>query len=113
MDCASITSLRTGAAAAVSAQVLAADGARSVGIIGCGVNGAWAARCLDAAGYGLGVCSDVRPEAARSLAEELGWSPGPREKAASQDVVIAVTPGNEPVVLEPDLRRGQHIAALG
>ena len=50
MDCASITSLRTGAGAALSAQVLAAEAARSVGIIGCGVNGAWAARCLAAAG---------------------------------------------------------------
>src|SRR5919201_2858375 len=46
VDCAAITSLRTGAAAALSAQVLAAGGARSAGLIGCGVNGAWAARCL-------------------------------------------------------------------
>ena len=64
MDCAAITSLRTGAAAAVSAQALARDDARSVGLIGCGVNGAWAARCLAAAGYGPGVCFDPRDEAA-------------------------------------------------
>ncbi len=76
MDCAAITSLRTGAAAAVSAQVLARDDARSVGLIGCGVNGAWAARCLVAAGYGPGVCTDVRPEAADALAAELGWRLG-------------------------------------
>src|SRR5918998_3918210 len=50
VDCASVTSLRTGAAAAVSAQALAADGARGVGVIGCGVHGTWAARCLAAAG---------------------------------------------------------------
>ena len=54
MDCAAITSLRTGAAAAVSATALARDDARAVGLIGCGVNGAWAARCLAAAGYGAG-----------------------------------------------------------
>ncbi|HET9119139.1 MAG TPA: hypothetical protein VFN72_01280, partial [Solirubrobacterales bacterium] len=60
IECASVTSLRTGAAAAVSAQVLAADGAATVGIIGCGVNGAWAARCLAGAGYGPGVCADPR-----------------------------------------------------
>ena len=59
IECSSVTSLRTGAAAAVSAQALAAEGANSVGIIGCGVNGAWAARCLAAAGYGPGVCADV------------------------------------------------------
>ena len=39
MDCAAITSLRTGAAAAVSAQALARADAGSVGLIGCGVNG--------------------------------------------------------------------------
>jgi len=44
LDCASVTSLRTGAAAAVSAQALAAEGASTVGAIGCGVNGAWSPR---------------------------------------------------------------------
>ena len=74
IECSSVTSLRTGAAAAVSAQVLALDDAVSVGIVGCGVNGAWSARCLAAAGYEEGVCADVRPEAASALADEL--SPG-------------------------------------
>ena len=113
IECSSVTSLRTGAAAAVSAQVLAAEGARSVGIVGCGVNGAWAARCLAAAGYGPGVCSDLRPEVAESLAAELGWKVGDRAEAAGQDVVVTVTPGDEPVILAGDLRPGQHLAALG
>ena len=113
MDCGSITSLRTGAAAALSAQVLGAEGARSVGIIGCGVNGAWAARCLAAAGYGPGVCADRRDEVACRLASELGWVPGERAEAAAQDVVVSVTPGREPVVLASDLRPGQHLAVLG
>jgi ornithine cyclodeaminase/alanine dehydrogenase-like protein (mu-crystallin family) len=113
MDCAAITSLRTGAAAAVSAQALAAQDAATVGVIGCGVNGGWAARCLAAAGYADGVCFDPREEAARRLAEELGWATGSREEAASQDVVVTVTPADRPVVLAGDLRPGQHIAALG
>lgn len=113
MDCAAITSLRTGAAAALSAQVLAASGARSVGIIGCGVNGAWSARCLAAAGYGPGVCADARPEAAEALAAELEWTTGSREEAAAQDVVVTVTPGNDTVIFESDLREGHHVAALG
>src|SRR5438874_239927 len=108
IECSSVTSLRTGAAAAVSAQALAAEDAKSVGVIGCGVNGAWAARCLAAAGYGPGVCSDVRPEPAEALAGELGWRVGDRAEAASQDVVVTVTPGNEPVILASDLRPGQH-----
>jgi ornithine cyclodeaminase/alanine dehydrogenase-like protein (mu-crystallin family) len=113
MDCASITSLRTGAAAAVSAQVLAADSARSVGLIGCGVNGAWAARCLSAAGYRNGVCADPRAEPAEALAAELGWRVGERGEAAAQDLVVTVTPAREPVLLASDLRPGQHLAVLG
>lgn len=113
IDCASITSLRTGAGAALSAQVLAAEGAGSVGIIGCGVNGVWAARCLAAAGYGAGVCADRRTEAAVALADELGWRVGDRSEAARQDVVVSVTPGAEPVILASDLRPGQHLAVLG
>jgi alanine dehydrogenase len=113
IECASVTSLRTGGAAAVSAQVLAREGASSVGVVGCGVNGVWAARCLAAAGFGPGVCSDSRPEAARALAAELEWSEGDRREAAAQDVVVTVTPGERPVIGGDDLRPGQHIAALG
>jgi alanine dehydrogenase len=113
IECSSVTALRTGAAAAVSGQVLAADGATSVGIIGCGVNGTWAARCLAAAGYGPGVCADPRVDPAEALADELGWRAGDRGEAAGQDMVVTVTPGEELVILESDLRPGQHIAVLG
>ncbi len=113
IECSSVTSLRTGAAAAVSAQALAAEGAKSVGIIGCGVNGTWSARCLAAAGFGPGVCADPRAGAAQALADELGWRVGERAEAAAQDVVVTVTPGNEPVFLASDLREGQHVAVLG
>ena len=113
MDCASITSLRTGAAAALSAQVLAPDNATSVGLIGCGVNGAWAGRCLVAAGYEIQVCADPRTESAEALAAELGGGVGPRQEAAEQDVVVTVTPGAERVILAADLRPGQHLAVLG
>ena len=113
VECASVTSLRTGGAAAVSAQVLAREDARGVGLIGCGVNGAWAARCLAAVGYGDGVCADRRAESAEALAEELGWRAGTREEAVAQDVVVTVTPGERPVVHREELRAGQHLAALG
>jgi alanine dehydrogenase len=113
LDARSVTWLRTGAAAAVSAQALAASGASTVGVIGCGVNGAWAARCLAAAGYGPGVCHDHDAEAAERLASELGWRAGSREEAAGADVVVTCTPGDEPVLASTHLRDGQHIAALG
>ncbi len=113
VDCRSVTWLRTGAAAAVSAQVLAPEGTREVGLIGCGVNGAWAARCLAAAGYGPGVCHDPRAAAAEALAEELGWTVGSRQQAAGQAIVVSCTPGEMPVIRAADLLPGQHLAVLG
>ena len=113
MDCRSITSLRTGAAAAVSALTLAAEGSASVGILGCGVNGSWAARCLAAAGFGPGVCFDPNPVAAEAIAGELGWGTGAREEALGADIVATITPGHEPVIRTGELRPGQHVAALG
>lgn len=113
VDCASVTALRTGAAAAVSARALARDDAATVGVVGCGVNGSWAARCLKACGYGPGICADVRSEAAETLALELGWEAGARERAAGADVVVTVTPGDRPVICAGDLAAGAHVAVLG
>ena len=81
LDARSVTALRTGAVAAVAAQALAKPDARTVGIVGCGLHGAWVARCMAAAGYGPGTCHDPSDEAARALAAELRWEPGTRERA--------------------------------
>jgi alanine dehydrogenase len=113
LDARSVTALRTGAVAAVATQALAANGAGSVGIVGCGLHGVWTARCLAAAGYGPGVCFDPRPEAARSLASELGWSSGSREQALSCQIVNCVTPGAEIVIGDGDLHPGLHLNMLG
>jgi alanine dehydrogenase len=113
LDARAVTALRTGAVAAVAAQALARTGAASVGVIGCGLHGAWAARCLAAAGYSEGVCADPRPEAAAALADELGWRTGERAQALACDVVCCVTPGHEPVVSVADLRPGLHLNMLG
>jgi ornithine cyclodeaminase/alanine dehydrogenase-like protein (mu-crystallin family) len=113
LDARAVTALRTGAVAAVAAHALARRDAASVGVIGCGLHGAWAARCLAAAGYGPGRCADPRPEAAAALAGELGWSAGERAEALACDVVCCVTPGHEPVVEVGDLRPGMHLNMLG
>ena len=113
VDVRAVTALRTGAVAAVAAQELAREDARTVGIIGCGLHGTWAARCLAAAEYGPGICFDPDPEAAGQLAGELGWEAGAREDALACDVVTSVTPGNEPVVRRDDLRPGMHLNMLG
>jgi alanine dehydrogenase len=113
LDARSVTALRTGAVAAVAAQALARQSARTVGIIGCGLHGAWTARCLAAAGYGPGVCFDPRPEAASALAAELDWDLGSREQALRSEIVCCVTPGAEIVVDAGDLRPGLHLNMLG
>lgn len=113
IDARAVTALRTGAVAAVAAQELAREDARTVGIVGCGLHGAWAARCLAAAEYGPGVCFDPSPEAAGALAGELGWEAGSLEDALACDVVTCVTPGSEPVVRAADLRPGMHLSMLG
>jgi alanine dehydrogenase len=113
LDARAVTALRTGAVAAVATQALAADHARTVGIIGCGLHGAWTARCLAAAGYSAGVCSDPREDVAVALAAELGWSAGSREDAVACDVVCCVTPGSQVVIGESDLREGMHLNMLG
>jgi ornithine cyclodeaminase/alanine dehydrogenase-like protein (mu-crystallin family) len=113
LDARSVTALRTGAVAAVATRALAPASAQSVGIVGCGLHGAWTARCLTSAGYGPGVCSDASPAAAGSLADELGWSVGTREEAVRTDVVCCVTPGATVVVDAGDLRPGLHLNMLG
>jgi ornithine cyclodeaminase/alanine dehydrogenase-like protein (mu-crystallin family) len=109
----SVTALRTGAVAAVAAGALAREDAASVGVIGCGLHGAWAARCLTVDGYADGVCVDQRPEIAEALAAELGWQAGDRAAALRCDVVCCVTPGNQIVIDAGDLRPGMHLNMLG
>src|SRR5207249_1280263 len=109
LDARSVTALRTGAVAAVAARALAREDARTVGVIGCGLHGAWVARCLTAAGFGPGVCHDPDDAAAQRVARELGWAAGSRAEALAQDVVNCVTPGSERVVDAGSLRPGLHL----
>ncbi len=113
IDARSVTALRTGGVAAVASVALAPAESRSIGIIGCGLHGTWVARCHAAAGYGQGVCHDVRPRAAEALAGELGWAAGSREEALHCDIVCCVTPGEEVVVDAGNLRPGLHLNMLG
>jgi len=112
LDGRAVTALRTGAAAAVAARALAPPD-RSVGMIGCGVHGAWAARCLAAAGFGPGRCADPDARAAEALATELGWDVATREQAVAAGVVTTTTPGAAAVITVADLHPGLHLTLLG
>ena len=67
----------------------------TVGIVGCGLHGAWAARCLAAAGYGAGrLQRPARRGGARRWPTSSAWlARRPREAALACDVVCCVTPG--------------------
>ncbi|WP_205696617.1 ornithine cyclodeaminase family protein [Conexibacter sp. SYSU D00693] len=113
LDAGAVTALRTGAVAAVAGKALAREDATTASVIGCGLNGGWAGRCLAAAGYADGVCFDPRPEAAEELAATLGWRAGTLAEALRCDVVTCVTPGAQVVVDAKDLRAGMHLNMLG
>jgi ornithine cyclodeaminase/alanine dehydrogenase-like protein (mu-crystallin family) len=115
LDGRSVTALRTGAVAAVASEALAPAEAHSIGIVGCGLHGAWTARCLIAAGLGPGICHDLDDRAAGRLADRLGpgWRAGDRAAALRCDIVCCITPGTSPVVDVGDLRPGLHLNMLG
>jgi ornithine cyclodeaminase/alanine dehydrogenase-like protein (mu-crystallin family) len=113
LDARAVTALRTGAVAAVATQELAREDAKTVGLVGCGLHGAWVARCMVDSEYGPGVCFDPDPDAAGAIAAELGWEVGDLSEALDCDVVCTVTPGHEPVVTAGALAPGRHLNLLG
>jgi alanine dehydrogenase len=113
MDARAVTALRTGAVAAMATQELAPETASTVGLIGCGLHGAWVGRCMADSEYGPGVCFDPNPDAAGAVAAELGWEVGDLGEALACDVICTVTPGHEPVVEAGDLAPGRHLNLLG
>lgn len=113
LDAASVTALRTGAAAVVAAETLGRPDAARAAVIGVGVNGRAAARTLIARGRRL-LLWDVDPERARRTADDLGADvAGSREEALAADVLVTVTPGREPLLVDGTLQAGQHVSLMG
>jgi len=112
LDAGALTALRTGAAAVLAAETLAAgDGPAAV--IGSGVNGRAVARTFIARSRQV-VLWDADRERAQRLAEELGTGgPVSREEAFGADVVATVTPGREVLLPPGSLHAGQHVCLMG
>jgi ornithine cyclodeaminase/alanine dehydrogenase-like protein (mu-crystallin family) len=113
LDAGAVTSLRTGAAAVLAAEVLGASGARQAAVIGAGINGEAAARTFVA--RGRPVCLwDVDESRAAAVAERIGADVAEsREAALAADLLVTVTPGREVVLAEGSLRPGQHASLMG
>ena len=112
LDAGALTALRTGAAAVLASETLAAkDGPAAV--VGCGVNGRAVARTFLARGRDV-LLWDTDPTRAVQVAKELGAHPaGSREEALAAGVVATVTPGREILFGPGSLRAGQHVSLMG
>jgi alanine dehydrogenase len=121
LDGKAITTLRTGAAAAVGASALARPNSVSVALIGPGVVGKAALEAI-ASVFPLqraciaGIDADEGPRFC--VAEQTGFAFPLEAMDAEQavreaDIVITVTPSTEPVVRDPWVRKGTHISAMG
>jgi len=113
LDAASVTALRTGAAAVLAAETLGRSDAATASVIGAGVNGAAAARTFLARGQAVSLW-DVDHGRAASVAAELGAEVAPSlADALGADLVVTVTPGHEVLIAEGTLRPGQHVSLMG
>ena len=111
LDAASVTSLRTGAAAVLAAETLGRPGPAAV--IGAGVNGRAAARTFIARGQEV-ILWDVDAARTEAAAEELGARvAGSREEALAADLLVTMTPGHEVLLGGGSLRPGQHVSLMG
>jgi ornithine cyclodeaminase len=120
LDASAFTAIRTAAVSAVATRALAREDARTLAIIGAGVQ---ARAHLEAMGlvrpFERAFISSRTPERASRLAEEAGTS-FPVEALDSgeaavreADVIVTVTSSPEPVLRREWIRDGTHINAVG
>jgi len=113
LDAASVTALRTGAAAVLAAETLGRADAVTASVIGSGVNGRAVARTFLARGRQASVW-DVNEGRAKHVAQELGADLAPSlAEALGADLLVTVTPGHEVLIGEGSLRPGQHVSLMG
>jgi len=113
LDAASVTALRTAAAAVLAADTLGVENGPSVAVVGCGVNGAETVRMLVAHGR-TPVVWDADEARRRFVADQFGAEvAGSLDEALARDAVVTVTPGRDVLFSEGSLRPGQHVSLMG
>ncbi len=113
LDAASVTALRTGAAAVLAAETLGRADATTAVVVGAGVNGSAAAATFAARGRYVALW-DVDGERARRAADALGVSVAASlDEALQADLLVTVTPGHEVLIAEGTLQPGQHVSLMG
>ncbi len=115
-----LTEVRTGAAGAVAARLLAPPGVRRIGIVGAGGQGRFQLRALPAATDCRRVLAWGRDPGRRDgYAAEMeaeGWevatTADPAE-IADCDLIVTVTPARAPLLMADWIRPGTHLTAVG
>jgi alanine dehydrogenase len=108
--------LRTGAASAVAAKYLARQGARSLGVYGCGDQAETQVACIRAALPGVDrVVAYCRTERnLRAFCERVGAEAAENNREpAEQDVVVTITTSRDPVLRGEWLSPGALVCAAG
>ncbi len=108
--------LRTGAASGVAAKYLAAEGAASLGVIGCGWQAESQVACIRAALPRLErvVAYCRTEERLRAFCEEHGAEPGEgHQDPAACDIVVTATTSRDPVLRGEWVRAGALVCAVG
>ncbi len=122
MDSMELTAIRTAAATAVAARVLARPGSATAAVIGCGVQGRYPLRALAAVlPLRRAAAFDLHPERARAfsreMAAELGMEvvarPDVAVAARGADVVVTCTTAREFVLGPDEVGPGTFVAGVG
>jgi ornithine cyclodeaminase len=116
-----LTDIRTGAAGAVAADVLARATIDAVGVVGSGVQARWQVRCLrEVRSFARVIAwSPTRDHLARYCSEmrdegfDVTAAPDVERLCAASDLLITTTPSRAPLVRAEWLRDGMHVTAVG
>jgi len=122
MDGAHITAVRTGAASAVCAKILARKDASILGIIGAGVQGRMHLRAFQHVfklqevrvfDIQKGAAEKYRDEMTKELGLKIIPKKSYREVVEGADIVCTVTIGDEPMVKKEWLKKGSLVISAG
>jgi ornithine cyclodeaminase/alanine dehydrogenase-like protein (mu-crystallin family) len=122
MDSGPITAMRTGAAGAIGVECLANPNAKSIALIGAGVQAEWQIKALHAIGrvsnlYIYDMNQSQSKKLSHQLSNELGIythiASSIKEAISQSDIAIITTPSKNPIITSDILHSGLHINAFG
>jgi ornithine cyclodeaminase len=116
-----LTDIRTGAAGAIAAEVLAPAAFDTVGVIGSGLQARHQVECLRVVRRFTRIVAwgpdrahlDAYVREMRNAGYDAAAAGTPEAVCRAADVLVTATPARQPLVRAEWLRAGQHVTALG